>query len=183
MVVADQQVFRNVGKGLVRFDADEKVRGLTQYADDVPVPDCWYGSVVRSPVSCGRLRKLTFDPAFDWSRVCVVTPADIPGENVVDMIGRDMPFLAHDWIQYKGEPLALVAAPTRALAHEAAGFVKAEIEEQPALHTLTDLVARYKKDPAQLHKFCAQTIVKGDVEAGLAAADLVVEGEYWAGHQ
>lgn len=183
MVVADQKVFRNVGQGLVRVDADEKVRGLTQYADDIPVPDCWYGFVVRAPVSCGRLRALTFDPAFDWSRVCVVTPADIPGENVVDMIGRDMPFLAHDRIQYRGEPLALIAAPSLRLAREAAAFVKAEIEEWPALHTLSDLVARYKADPAQLHRFCAQTIVKGDVERGLAEAHVVVEGEYWAGHQ
>lgn len=183
MAVADQKSFKHVGQGITRLDADEKVRGLTQYADDVPVPDCWHACVVRSPVPCGRLKKLTFDPAFDWSRVCVVTPRDIPGENVVDLMGRDMPFIAHDWIQYRGEPLALVAAPTRQLAREAAGFVKAEIEEHPALLTLADLVARYRKDPAHLHKFCAQTIVKGDVAKGLAEADVVVEGEYWAGHQ
>lgn len=176
-------VYRAVGRGIPRLDGDEKVRGLAAYADDIPVPDGWYGHIVRSPVTCGRLKKLTFDPAFDWSRVCVVTPEDIPGENIVDMIGRDMPFIAHDWIQYKGEPLALIAAPTRALAREAAGFVRVEIEEHPALTTLHEMVAAYKQDPAQLKQLAAQTIVKGNVEQGLAAADLVVEGEYWAGHQ
>lgn len=183
MTLAETKQYNQVGRSVPRVDADEKVRGLAVYADDVPVPDCWYAEVVRSPVSCGRLKKLTFDPVFDWSRVCVVTPADIPGENIVDMIGRDMPFIAHDWIQYRGEPLALIAAPTRALAREAAAHVQAEIETAPALLTLQELVARYKADPAQLHRQAAQTIVKGDVEKGLAEADVVVEGEYWAGHQ
>ncbi len=81
-----------------RFDGDEKVRGRARYVDDLPLPGAWHGAVVRSSVSCGRLRGLTLDPVFDWSQVCVVTPADIPGENIVDMIGRDMPFLAHDQI-------------------------------------------------------------------------------------
>lgn len=175
--------YRHVGQGLPRLDGDEKVRGLAAYADDIPVPDGWYGHVVRSPVSRGRLKKLVFDSAFDWSRVCVVTPADIPGENIVDMIGRDMPFLAHDWIQYKGEPLALIAAPTRALAREAASFVRAEIEEHPPLLTLRDMIAEYKRDPSALHQLAAQTISKGSVEQGFAGADVVVEGEYWAGHQ
>lgn len=183
MAVAEGKTYHQVGRSVPRVDADEKVRGLAQYADDVPVPDCWYAEVVRAPVPCGRLKKLVFDPAFDWNRVCVVTPADIPGENIVDMIGRDMPFIAHDWIQYRGEPLALIAAPTRALAREAASHVQPEIEAQPALLTLADLVARYKADPAQLHRLAAQTIVKGDVEKGLAEAEVVVEGEYWAGHQ
>jgi CO/xanthine dehydrogenase Mo-binding subunit len=182
-IATEPKKYVQVGRSVPRVDADEKVRGLTRYADDMPVPGCWYAEVVRSPVSCGRLKRLEFEPSFDWSRVCVVTPADIPGENVVDMIGHDMPFIAHDWIQYRGEPLALIAAPCRALAREAAGLVKPEIEAQPALHTLAELVSQYRRDPAGLHRLANQTIVKGDVQQGLAAADLVVEGEYWAGHQ
>ena len=183
MAVAENKTYQQVGRSVPRVDGDEKVRGLACYADDVPVPGCWYAEVVRAPVPCGRLKKLTFDPAFDWTRVCVVTPADIPGENIVDLIGHDMPFLAHDWIQYRGEPVALIAAPTRALAREAASHVKPDIEVQPSLQTLTDLVAQYRKDPAQLHRLAAQTIVKGNVAQGLAEAEVVVEGEYWAGHQ
>ena len=181
--IKTESTFTHVGRGISRLDGDEKVRGLAAYADDIPVPDGWYGHVVRSPVSCGRLKGLAFDPAFDWSRVCVVTPEDIPGENIVDLMGRDMPFLAHDRIQYRGEPLALIAAPTRALAREAASHVRPDIEAEPALLTLHDMVNRYKEDPATLHQLAAQTISKGSVEQGLAAADVVVEGEYWAGHQ
>ena len=183
MTVIDKGQYRAVGQSVPRVDGDEKVRGLTQYADDVPVPGAWYGCVVRSPVSCGRLKKLNFDPAFDWNSVCVVTPADIPGENVVDMMGRDMPFIAHDWIQYKGEPIALVAAPNKSLAYAAAEKITAEIDEQPALLTLREVVDKYKAGRAGLHPLAAQTIVKGDADQALAGAWKVIEGEYWAGHQ
>ena len=166
-----------------RRDGDEKVRGACRYIDDLPAPGAWHGFVVRSPVSCGRLRGLTLDPAFDWGSVCVVTPADIPGENLVHMFGLDMPFLAHDAIQYRGEPLALVAAPTRRLAREAAAHVKAEIDPLPAVLTLDEVVARHRAGGAGLHALAAQTIVKGDAERALAAATHVVEGTYQAGHQ
>lgn len=183
MTVIHKDALNMVGKGIPRLDADEKVRGLAEYADDLRVPGAWYGYVVRSPVSHGRLRKLDLDSAYDWSRVCVVTPEDIPGNNIVDMIGRDMPFIAFDEIQYLGEPLALVAAPTLRLAREAAAHVRTDIEELPALLTLRDMVAQYKSDKGRLKELCAQTIRKGDVEKALASADEIVEGEYWAGHQ
>jgi CO/xanthine dehydrogenase Mo-binding subunit len=174
---------RFVGQAVPRLDGDEKVRGRAEYADDVPVPGAWFGSIVRSPVPHGRLKAVALDPAFDWSQVCVVTPADIPGRNVVDMMGQDMPFLAHDEIQYRGEPVALVAAPSRRLADEAVHHVRVDVEELPAILTLDELVARHRADRASLHVLHAQTIRKGDVDAALAGADRVIEGEYRAGHQ
>jgi CO/xanthine dehydrogenase Mo-binding subunit len=184
MNVAGETTYRHVGRGINRLDGDEKVKGLAQYADDVPVPDCWFAEVVRAPVPHGRLRRLTFDPAFDFDRVCVVTPEDIPGKNIVDMMGQDMPFIAHDLIRYRGEPVALVAAPTRALAREAAAHIVPDIEPLPALLTLHEVVARYTGEAeGGLDELGAQTIRKGDIAAGFAAADVIIEGEYWAGHQ
>lgn len=184
MAVQERVTFRNVGKGIVRLDGEEKVRGLARYADDVHVPDCWFGEVVRSPVAKGRLRKLNVDPAFDFSRVCVVLPEDIPGKNIVDMFGHDMPFIAHDRIEYCGEPVALVAAPTRELAREAAAHIVPDIEPDEPLLTLKDVIARYKAQGGEgLHELAAQTIMKGNVDDGFEEADHIVTGEYWAGHQ
>ena len=183
MAVKERGAYRNVGQGIERLDGEEKVKGLAQYADDVPVPDTWFGEVVRSPVPHGRLIRLVFDPAFDFDRVCVVTPKDIPGKNIVDLMGRDMPFIADDEIQYRGEPVALVAAPTRALAREAASYIRPEIEPLPAILTLREVIAAYHQDASRLHEMAAQTIAKGNVHDGFAAADKIIEGEYWAGHQ
>lgn len=184
MAVKERVEFRHVGQGIVRLDGEEKVRGLARYADDIHVPDCWFGEVVRSPVAKGRLRKINFDPAFDFTRVCVVLPEDIPGENIVDMFGHDMPFIAHDMIEYCGEPVALVAAPTRELAREAASHIHPDIEELSPILTLRDVIERYQqKDSEGLHQQAAQTIMKGNVDDGFEEADHVVTGEYWAGHQ
>jgi CO/xanthine dehydrogenase Mo-binding subunit len=183
MAVIDTSTKGVIGKGVQRLDAADKVSGKAAYADDLHVPGAWHGFVVRSPVSHGRLKGLTFDPAFDWNQVVVVTPEDIPGNNIVDMIGRDMPFIAHDEIQYLGEPLALIAAPSRQLARAAGSHVHADIDEQPPLLTLQDMVAQYKADRTQLHEMAAQTIRKGDVAAELQQADMIIEREYSAGHQ
>lgn len=172
-----------VGQGIPRVDGDEKVRGRAQYVDDLRIPNCWHGHIVRSPVAHGRLRGLSRDESFDWSRVVVVTPEDIPGPNIFVMHDRSMPVLAFDEILYIGEPLALVAAPTRELAKEAAAHIHADIEELPAVSTLAEVVERLKRGEEGDVRLCGQTIVKGDVERGFAEADQIVEGEYSAGHQ
>jgi len=183
MAIAEKTTFRYIGQGIPRLDGDEKVRGLTQYADDISVPGAWYGRVVRSAVSRGKLKSIAFDPAFDWNRVCVVTPKDIPGKNLVEMMGMDMPFIAHDGIEYLGEPVALIAAPSKRLAVEAAAHVKVDIEELPPILTLGEVIERHRGKRSTLHTLFAQTIVKGDAAKALAASDIVVEGEYRAGHQ
>ena len=183
MAVKTGEGLKFIGKGIPRFDGAEKVKGQAQYADDVPVPGCWYGFVVRSPVSKGRLKGLRFNDAFDWEQVCVVTPKDIPGKNIVDLMGQDMPFIAHDQIEYLGEPLALIAAPSLALAKVAAKYITPDIEEETPRTTMQEVVSAYKDDRTALKQLWSKTIRKGNVEDGFAEADHVIEGEYWCGHQ
>ncbi len=183
MAVKEVTTYRVVGKGIRRLDAADKVRGQAQYADDLHVPDAWHGVVVRSPVAHGRLRGLQRSPDFDWTQVVVVTPEDIPGHNIVDMMGRDMPFIAYDEIQYCGEPLALVAAPTRQLARTAVAHITPDIETLTPLLTLDEMVTQYKTNPPVLHELSAKQIRKGQGAAALADADIVLEREYTAGHQ
>lgn len=174
---------KSVGQGIERFDGDEKVRGRALFVDDIEVPGCWYGYVVRSPVPHGKLRKLNFDSDYDWDQVVVVTPRDIPGPNYFVMHDRSMPVLAENEILYYGEPLAIVAAPTLLQAKEAAAHIRPDIEELPAVFTLAEIVERYKAGTPGDIKLVEKRIVKGNVDEALAKADIVVEGEYTAGHQ
>jgi len=204
VTVANQSAKGVVGKGIPRVDASDKVRGLARYVDDLDVPGCWHGFVVRSPVSRGKLRGLKLDPAFDASKAVIVTAKDIPGPNILVMHDRSMPLLAFDEIRYLGEPLAVVAAPTLRQAIEVAEHVQADIEELPPVLTTAELVRKFKQGelntgvendaprgvggfaggtPACTDVLCSQSIVKGDVEKGFAAADQIVEAEYTAGHQ
>ena len=54
---------------------------------------------------------------------------------------RDRPVLAVGETKYHGEPVAAVAAETRDAAEEAAGLVRVECEELPAVHTLAAALA------------------------------------------
>lgn len=171
-----------VGQSPPRLDGMDKARGLARYTDDLQPEGCRHGFVVRSTVAHGRLKALRFDPAFDWSRVAVATARDIPGPNVLAMHDRSMPLLADDTVRYIGEPIAVIAAPTARLAREAAGWVRADIEPLPATTTLAACVERFLRGEEQPW-LARQTVVKGDAEAALNDAPIVVEGVYEAGYQ
>jgi CO/xanthine dehydrogenase Mo-binding subunit len=158
-----------------RREGPEKLTGLAKYADDLVFPGAWYGATIRSTDPHARLRSIDLDPKFDWSTVVVVTADDIPGDNVVSLIQDDQPVLVPigGEIQHQAEPVCLLAAPDRALLRQAKGHVSLRAERLPATF-----------DPlASDHEFAHFELGKGDVEAGLAAADIVVEGEYRVGHQ
>lgn len=176
---------RLVGKPMARVDADGKVRGTTRYLNDIEYKGLLHGVVVRAPIPHGILKAVVPDPAFDWNGITVATAADIPGINVVHMHDRTMPLLAEidGEIRYRGEPVAVVAAKTPELAAEAARRIRVDVAELPALLTLQESVAIFKATPAQLDTMQVQTIEKGDLAQGFAAADEIIEAEYWAGHQ
>ncbi len=176
---------RLVGKGMIRVDADGKVRGATRYLNDIPHKGLLHGVVVRSPVPRGILKALVPDPAFDWSGIPFATAADIPGENVVHMHDRSMPLLAPigGEIRYRGEPVGVVAAKTPELARQAASRIRIDIDPLPPLLTLRDAVAIFKSTPDRFDSMKSQDIVKGDLAHGFAQADDIIEAEYHAGHQ
>jgi CO/xanthine dehydrogenase Mo-binding subunit len=160
-------------RSVPRVDALPKVLGLARFTDDLVVPGAWHGCTVRAAEPHARLLGIERDPAFDWSRVVVLTAADVPGDNVIHLMTDDQPVLALDEIRHVGEPVALVAAPTLALARAAREHIRLRTEPLPAV---TDMLAADEV-------FASYHIDRGDIEAGFAEADLVVEGTYRTGHQ
>ena len=146
--------------------------GRSRYVADLDVPGAWWGGTVRSPVARGRLLGFDFDPSFDplleTGRVVMVGPQDVPGDNVVQLIVDDMPILAEREIQHVGEPLLLVAAPDREVLKAALAAIEPRVEEVPAVldFEASDDVMK------------AIETSQGDVDAALASAAHVFEGEY-----
>ncbi len=145
------------------------------YTDDLVFPGAWYGTTIRSTEPRARLLAIELDPAFDWSKVAVVTAADIPGDNVVASIAADQPILVPvgGEIRHQAEPVALLAAADRETLRQARSRVRLRTE---ALLPVFDPLA-------STLEFAHYDLAKGDVEAGLAGADLIVEGTYRVGHQ
>jgi len=171
-------------------DAVGKAVGATVYAADFSMPNMLHAKVFRSPVPSARIVKLDVSKARATPGVaCVMTGDDVKGAKLnTDLPGQtgrearsgsDAPVLASDAVRYVGEPIALVAAETLALAEKALELIDIGFEETPGIFSPEDalkpgapilfepdnVVARYK-------------IRKGDLEAGMAEADLVVESTF-----
>jgi len=172
----DSAATATVGRSVPRREGADKVTGRARYTDDLVVPGAWYGKTIRSTVARGTLRSITLDPAFDWSRVVVVTADDIaPGENVVQLIRDDQPALARvgGEIRHHAEPILLLAAPDKATLEEAALRVRiayAPLEPVLELERATETYSTIE-------------VVKGDVDAAFRAADLIVERTFRVGLQ
>src|SRR5881396_3381738 len=88
----------SVGRSVPRLEGLDKVTGRALYVDDLRVPGVLHGRTVRSTIARGRIKRVSLDPAFDWSGVVVADHRDIPGENLVALIEDDQPLqiLARD---------------------------------------------------------------------------------------
>jgi CO/xanthine dehydrogenase Mo-binding subunit len=157
----------------LRREGPEKLTGAAKYTDDLVFPGAWYGATIRSTEPHARLLGIDLDEGFDWSRVVVLTAKDIPGENIVSALHDDQPALVDTEIRHHAEPVALVAAADRETLREARKRITLRTEPLPPVF-----------DPLESDEvFASYVINEGDVDAALAAADIVVEGEYRVGHQ
>ena len=166
---------RAEGRGPLRREGPDKLTGAARYADDLVFPGAWYGATIRSTDAHARFVAIDRDEAFDWSRVVVVTAADIPGDNIVSLISDDQPVLVPigGEIQHHAEPLALVAAPDKATLRAARHAITARTEPLEAVF-----------DPlTSEHVFAHYEIATGDLDEGFAQADVILEGTYRMGHQ
>jgi len=158
----------SVGKNEPRRDGPAKLTGRALYLDDVNIPGCWHGVTVRSTVPHGKIKSISYDPSFPWDECVIVTAKDIPGKNLVALIEADQPLLADGIVRHREEAIVLIAHADRATAYEAAKRVKIEYEPLPPVFDME------KADKV----FKSFLIQRGDLDAGFADADIVVEGEY-----
>ena len=158
-----------VGRSVSRKDGIGKATGAALYADDLRFPGMLYGRTIRSTIPAGSIKEIRLD--FDQAGFTLVDWRDIPGRNVVALIVDDQPCLVEREIRHAAEPLLLLAHEDRERLH--AALVHVEYAPTAPLF-----------DPERsTRSFKDILIEKGDLGAGFAKADLVVEGTYRTGHQ
>lgn len=191
--------FRVVGRSVPRTDALEKVTGRARYLSDMELPGMAHARLLRSPYAHARLVRVDVAAARAVPGVHAVLAA--PDLSFCDPTYgpalRDRPILATDVVRYEGEPVVAVAAVDEAAAVEALDRVDIEYEELPAVTTLEEALAPgaplvHATEPLAGHfsdlstlrarpgtNICHQfDYARGDVEAALAGADLVLEDTY-----
>ena len=183
--------YRVVGQSPAHHDFVDKVKGALHYAADWRLPGMLHGKIVRSQLPSARITGIDASAARALPGVvAVLTAADVPSNRIVEMASGglaelevSMPVLATDRVRYLGEPVAVVAAVTQQIAAEAAELVSVDYEELPGVF---DVESARADGAPQVHEV-GNTLVSwqircGDAASALAAADVVVEGEYRSQH-
>jgi len=186
-VPARQKAFRVVGQSPSHHDFVDKVEGSLLYAADWQLPGLLHGKVVRAEVPCARIAGMEVSAARALPGVvAVLTAADVPWNQVLERptgglgeLAVAMPVLAADRVRYQGEPIALIAAVTAQIAEQAAELIDVEYDDLPGVfdpERALEPGAPLVHDQGNL--LVSWIIARGDAAAALAAADVVVEGEY-----
>ena len=186
---------RVIGHTQIRKGGIAKVTGTAQYGADVDLPGQLYAAVARSPYPHARILRIDTQEAAALPGVrAVITGADCP--TLLGSFIADQPIVAREKVRYQGEPVAAVAADTQEIAREAAGLIRVEYEQLPVVNDLETSM----KNEVLVHEDWSQYdcssacfpvqgtnigdqyhLKKGDVEAGFAQADEIVESDFTCG--
>jgi CO/xanthine dehydrogenase Mo-binding subunit len=187
-----------IGKRTIRPDGADKVTGRATFGADFSLPGMLSGKVLRSPHPHANIKSINLEKAAALPGVkAVMSGADLvnfPLDTPVMVGPADMRFvsrnvMARDKALYAGHAVAAVAAVSARIAQDALALIEVDYEVLP--HVI-DVEEAMKPDAPVLHDFLrtggvtpkpesASNIANrlefeiGDVEAGFAAADVIVE--------
>lgn len=104
-----------VGKPLPRIDGHLKVSGRAKYTHDVQLPGMLYAAVLRCPLPCAKVTKISIAGAEKAPGVKAAIAVAARGDRIV----------------FAGQDIAAVAAERLELAHDALALVEIEYEALP----------------------------------------------------
>jgi CO/xanthine dehydrogenase Mo-binding subunit len=178
----------------IRQDGKDKVTGLGRYTADLTRTGMLHARFRYSDHTHARLVSVDTTRARALAGVfAVLTQDDVPDVRYGGFV-QDRTLFARDVVRFEGEIVAAVAALTPEIADRAVELIDVEYEPLPvvrdseqALLAGTVLVHsgwdgyEVNEDLVRDGNDCSRsTIVKGDVEAALAEADMVVKERYVA---
>jgi len=201
-MLVNKEQFKWVGTRQVRPDGVDKVTGRAQFGADVSLPGMLVGRVLRSPHAHARIRGIDTSKAEALAGVKAVITRDdftdlasefVPaGEMMVNYRDMTRNVMAREKALYDGHPVAAVAATSAAVAAEALDLIEVDYDVlphvidvveamQPDAPVLDDTIFTEGVDPKPDKP---SNVVKrleigmGDVAAGFAEADEIVEREF-----
>jgi CO/xanthine dehydrogenase Mo-binding subunit len=161
-----------VGARVPRMDAPERVTGRARYTHDIVRPGMLYAVILRSTIPRGTIRSFDAARALAMPGVLdVLGPGDTPAPT--RLFGRE--------ILYAGQPVAAVCAESMGAAHNAAHAIAVEYDTLPFAVTFEDAIAKDApkvRPKGNVMEDAPLVIARGNVDAGLKAADVVIRREY-----
>jgi putative selenate reductase molybdopterin-binding subunit len=188
-----------VGRSEVKIDALALAAGRATFTDDVKIPGLLIAKVLWSPHAHARIRRIDASKARALPGVvCVLTHEDLPrvlhttaGQGFPEPSPYDTAILDSK-VRYVGDRVAAVAAESRAVAERALKLIDVDYEPLPAVFDVREAdapgapvihdepdcraVIPVPYDPQR--NIAAQVDMRiGDLDAGFAASEVVVEHE------
>ncbi|MEW9854197.1 xanthine dehydrogenase family protein molybdopterin-binding subunit [Novosphingobium sp. M1R2S20] len=139
---------RWIGKRVPRKEDARLLTGRGQYTDDVLLPGTLHVAFARSQVARGNILSIDTSAAQEIPGVHAVMLAKDLARQPITMMSffftpSEVPVtpLADTYVQYVGDPVALVIAETRAIAEDAAALITVEYEELEPVVTIAQAMA------------------------------------------
>ncbi len=179
-------------RAFIRPDGKEKVTGTGRYTADLNVTGQLHAAFRYADHTHARILSIDTAKARALPGVlAVVTHEDVPDVLYGGMV-QDRRLFARDTVRFEGDIVAGVAALSLEIAREAAALVEIEYEPLP---TVTDFDAAMADGATLVHPewesyegdealgrngntLGYSTIVKGDADAAMAEADVVVRSRF-----
>lgn len=181
---------RIVGTAAPRVDALSKVTGQALFPGDLHLPGMLHMKILFAERPHARITRLDTTAAEAYPGVVAIfTAKDVP-VNEYGLQQPDQPVLCGpgstkagaDVVRFVGDQIALVVAKTEEAAAAARVLITVEFEDLPLV---TDPIAARLPGAPLIHPEQGESNVcvhykirKGDIEAGFAAADVVVESAF-----
>jgi xanthine dehydrogenase YagR molybdenum-binding subunit len=170
-------------------DGPAKVSGAARYSAEINPPGTTYLAVVAATIGSGRVVAIDADAARAAAGVlAVLTREDLPKvaaepHLLPSLVGGAAPGesffpMQDDVVHYAGQPVALVVAEEHEQAQYAASLVRVSYEALPSVTTIDQGRDRAYEAERLFGGLMPGRSRRGDVDAGLARADLRVEASY-----
>ena len=186
------QKFKLVGTRVKRPDGIDKVTGRARYGADASAPGQLVGAILRSPHAHARIRRIDTARAEKLKGVkAVITSADLPdltdGDDELHNVLENC--MARGKALYDGHAVAAVAASDAETARKALKLIKVDykilphvtdVDEamQPNAPIVQPRVKTKDKKAKPTNVANVTTYGHGDVDAGFAKADVIIEKSY-----
>ncbi|MDB5432865.1 MAG: oxidoreductase [Caulobacter sp.] len=198
----EKSLFRVVGTRPIRPDGVDKVTGKAAFGADIHLPGMVIGKILRSPHPHARIVSIDTRKARALPGVkALVTADDFPdlpdvdfeaGEGAATLRDIAHNVMARGKVLYDGHAVAAVAAISPWICDEALALIEVKYEVLPHVieveaamaadapilneNQVTQGLGAKPDTPSNIAK---RTVLnRGDLEAGFAEADMIVEGRY-----
>jgi CO/xanthine dehydrogenase Mo-binding subunit len=171
-----------VGTRQPRVDAYERLSGAAIYPHDVSLPGMLHGAILRCPHAHARVLSIDTTEAERMPGVRAIITGKSPGTDIpwYENGGAFSGKLFDEICRHEGDEVAVVAAETPHQAVDATRAIKVRYEELPFV---IDHTAALESGAPAIHEGGnvvgePRVRARGDIAAGFAEADVIVERTY-----